>query len=86
MLNIKQLQSETEALKESLLKRGKNFDDLITRAILLDEKRKATQTELESVLGQSKKMANDIGQLTMENETPELNSMKVQVLELKEKS
>ena len=54
--------------------------------IALDEKRRATQTELDQILASSNKLSKEIGMLFKSGKAAEANELKAQTADLKEKS
>lgn len=76
--------------KEEVIKRLaiKNFDakDIIEELIALDEKRRNTQSENDSILADSNKLSKEIGMLYKSGNTEEANAKKAETAELKEKT
>ena len=63
MLLIHDIRADKEGIIARLAKRGKDFTDLVNRALTLDDKRKSTQVELDTILAESNKISKEIGQL-----------------------
>ncbi|NMM47004.1 serine--tRNA ligase [Marinigracilibium pacificum] len=87
MLEIQRVQQHKSAAIKNLQKRGlQNAEELLDNVIALDQKRKNTQTLLDSVLNESKTLAKDIGRLMKEGKKDEANSIKEKTSALKEES
>ena len=63
MLQISVLRENKEKAIELLKKRNKDFTHEVTSAILLDDKRKALQQELDQILTESNSISKEIGEL-----------------------
>jgi len=76
--------------KEEVIKRLaiKNFDakDIIEELITLDEKRRNTQSENDSILADSNKLSKEIGMLYKSGNIEEANAKKAETAVLKEKT
>ena len=84
-----QLQTIREHKDEIILALGKrNIDGkvLLEKVLQLDEKRRATQTRLDSVLAESNKLSKEIGVLYKTGKVQEANLLKEQTIQLKEES
>ncbi|MDA8886073.1 serine--tRNA ligase [Bacteroidia bacterium] len=86
MLLINDIRADKEGIIARLAKRGKDFTDLVNDALTLDDKRKATQVELDNVLAESNSISKAIGQLFAQKKIEEANAMKAKTGELKENS
>lgn len=86
MLLIQDLQANKEDILARLAKRGVDFTELVNQAIELDNKRRYTQVELDSVLASSNKISKEIGQLFAQKKIQEANAKKAETGELKAKS
>jgi len=86
MLLIHDIRADKEGIVARLAKRGKDFTDFVNRALTLDDKRKSTQVELDTILAESNKISKEIGQLFAQKKIEEANAMKAKTGELKEKS
>ena len=86
MLLIHDIRADKEGIIARLAKRGKDFTDLVNRALTLDDKRKSTQVELDTILAESNKIAKEIGQLYAAKKMDEANDMKAKTVFLKEQS
>ncbi|MCX2744807.1 serine--tRNA ligase [Mangrovivirga sp. M17] len=87
MLEIQRVQQNKSDAIAGLKKRGiSNAEELLDRVITLDQKRKDTQTKLDSILSESKTLAKDIGRLMKEGKKDEANAIKEKTSVLKEES
>jgi len=86
MLLIQDIRADKEGIIARLAKRGKDFTDLVNQALTLDDKRKSTQVELDTILAESNKIAKEIGQLYAAKKMEEANAMKAKTVVLKEQS
>lgn len=86
MLQLTFVRENKDVVISGLKKR--NFKDLqiIDEVIALDEKRRATQTELDNVLAEANSLSKEIGILFKSGETEKANLLKEKTVELKEKS
>ena len=66
--------------------RGLDATEMVENVLELDEKRRATQTELDAILAESNKIAKEIGGLFKQGKAEEANSAKAKAGELKQKS
>ena len=85
MLTIKLISEQTERVIKGLEK--KHFSgarEAVEKAIGLDKKRRAAQTQLDMNLAESKKLAAAIGGLMKEDKKDEAEGVKAQVAALKE--
>ncbi|MDO4782396.1 MAG: serine--tRNA ligase [Capnocytophaga felis] len=86
MLQLTFVRENKEKVLSGLKKR--NFKDLhiIDEVVELDEKRRATQAELDSVLAESNVISKEIGELFKSGKASEANALKEKTVELKSKS
>ncbi|MDO5104643.1 serine--tRNA ligase [Capnocytophaga sp.] len=86
MLQLTFVRENKDTVLNGLKKR--NFKDLhiVDEVIQLDEKRRATQAELDTVLAESNAISKEIGQLFKSGKTAEANVLKEKTAELKDKS
>lgn len=86
MLQLTFVRENKEAVLNGLKKR--NFKDLqlVDEVIELDEKRRATQAELDNALAESNNLSKEIGLLFKSGETGKANVLKEKTIELKEKT
>ncbi|GGB78618.1 serine--tRNA ligase [Flavobacterium suaedae] len=86
MLQTAFIRENREKVIKALEKRSLDVTALIDEVIALDEKRRSTQAELDSVLSESNKMSKSIGELMKAGKKEEALSIREQTSELKEKS
>lgn len=86
MLQLTFVRENKEVVLNGLKKR--NFKDLqlVDEIITLDEKRRATQTELDNALAESNSLSKEIGTLFKSGETQKAAILKEKTVELKEKT
>ncbi|MDK7373979.1 serine--tRNA ligase [Weeksella virosa] len=86
MLVVSYIQENKEEVIEGLKKR--NFKELylIDEVLSLDELRRKTQFELDTVLAESNKLSKEIGNLFKSGQTEDANKLKEQTTELKSSS
>lgn len=86
MLQVSYIKENKERVLNGLKKR--NFKDLefIDQLLGLDEKRRATQTELDTILAESNKLSKEIGALMKAGKKSEAEQAKTRTADLKEKS
>ncbi|GIJ94349.1 serine--tRNA ligase [Capnocytophaga stomatis] len=86
MLQLTFVRENKEKVLSGLKKR--NFKDLhiIDEVVDLDEKRRATQAELDGVLAESNVISKEIGELFKSGKASEANALKEKTIELKDKS
>jgi len=86
MLQINTLRENKERFIELLKKRNSDFTQEINSAILLDDKRKGLQAELDQILSESNTISKEIGELFKQGKAQEANALKEKTGELKGKS
>ena len=86
MLQLQKIRENKEAYIEALAKRNIEGGKLLDDALQLDEKRRATQTELDATLAKSNTLSKEIGMLFKSGKTAEANAVKATTAELKETS
>ncbi|BFP40674.1 serine--tRNA ligase [Flavobacteriaceae bacterium GF1] len=86
MLQLQKIRENKEAYIEALAKRNIEGGKLLDDALQLDEKRRATQTELDATLAKSNTLSREIGMLFKSGKTAEANAIKATTAELKETS
>jgi seryl-tRNA synthetase len=86
MLQIAFIRENQEKVITALAK--KNFDatSAVEEVVQLDEKRRATQVELDGILSESNKLSKDIGELMKSGEKAKAAILKEKTVLLKEKS
>lgn len=86
MLTLKQIRGDRERTIERLAVKGFDAAPVVDRIEILDDRRKAIQTELDSLLAEQNKAAKLIGQLMGQGRRDEAEQAKSQVAALKERS
>ncbi len=86
MLTIKQIRDDRAEAIRKLAKKGVDAAPVIDRAVELDERRKAIQTELDNILAEQNKAAKEIGMLMGQGRRDEAEERKRTVAELKVRS
>lgn len=86
MLEITTVRNHTATVREALAK--KNFKELhlIDEVIVLDEKRRSTQKQLDDNLAQQNAIAKEIGDLFKQGKKDEADTKKAETAQLKEQS
>ncbi|NBW28392.1 MAG: serine--tRNA ligase [Flavobacteriaceae bacterium] len=86
MLQIAFIRENQEKVIKALAKRNIDAKTTITEVVQLDEKRRATQVELDNILSESNKLSKDIGDLMKTGEKSKAAILKEKTVILKEKS
>lgn len=86
MLQIAFIRENQEKVIKALAKRNIDAKATVDEVVQLDEKRRATQVELDSILSESNKLAKDIGDLMKSEEQSKAAILKEKTVLLKEKS
>ncbi len=86
MLELNKIKNQASEIVQSLRKRGINATDSISEILKLNEKRIINQQQLDSVLADSNKLAQIIGQLAKEQKFSEIKNLKLKASALKEES
>ena len=87
MLQVAKIREQKEHVLKGLAVR--NFADaevIIDKVLQLDESRRATQAELDSVLAESNKVSKEIGQLFKSGEVQKANLLKEKTVHFKDRS
>ena len=84
MLQLNYIREQKEEAIQKLAKKGFDATTMLTEVITLDDKRKSTQAELDSMLAQSNQIAREIGMLFKNGEVEKANAAKAQTATLKE--
>ena len=61
MLQVQEIRNAFDDISSRLAKRGKRFDQELNDVVALDDKRKHTQTELDSLLASLNAISKEIG-------------------------
>lgn len=86
MLQLHTLRENKEEISKALKKRNIDAMPLLDDVLLLDEKRRALQAELDNTLAESNKLSKEIGILYKSKKVEEANVLKKKTTELKEAS
>lgn len=86
MLQITVIREKREEVIKALAKRNFDATTIIDSVISLDEKRRATQVELDNVLAESNKLSKDIGALMKSGEKAKAEILKEKTTQLRDKS
>jgi seryl-tRNA synthetase len=86
MLQIQTIRDNTDEITLALGKRNIDARPLLDQVLQLDEKRRATQTKLDSILAESNTLSKEIGVLYKTGKVQEANLLKQQTVTLKEAS
>ncbi len=86
MLQIAFIRENQEKVIQALAKRNFDAKAMVEEVVALDEKRRATQVELDNILAESNKLSKDIGELMKGGEKAKAEILKEKTTSLKEKS
>ncbi len=86
MLQLQAIREQKEEMITALKKRNIDGSALLEDVLQLDEKRRAAQTRLDSVLAESNALSKEIGILYKTGKAQEANSLKEKTAALKEES
>lgn len=86
MLQLQAIREQKEEMITALKKRNIDGHALLENVLRLDEKRRATQTRLDSVLAESNTLSKEIGILYKTGKAQEANELKEKTAALKEES
>jgi len=86
MLQTTYIQENKEDVIDRLAVRGIDATETVNQIIFLDDKRKATQAELDSTLAEANQLAKEIGGLFKQGKAEEANAAKTKSGGLKEQS
>jgi seryl-tRNA synthetase len=87
MLQVAFIRDHKEHVLKGLAKRNfANAQDIIEKVLTVDENRRATQAQLDTVLAESNKISKDIGVLFKSGETEKASILKQKTVQLKEES
>jgi seryl-tRNA synthetase len=86
MLQIAFIRENQEKVIKALAKRNMDVKVTVDEVVQLDEKRRATQVELDNILSESNKLSKDIGDLMKAGEKSKATILKEKTIILKEKS
>lgn len=86
MLQIAFIRENQEKVIKALAKRNMDARPTVEEVVQLDERRRATQVELDNILSESNKLSKDIGELMKAGEKSKAEILKAKTVLLKEKS
>ncbi len=86
MLQLQAIRDKKEEIKIALQKRNFDATSLLDTILQLDEKRRATQTQLDATLAESNKLSKEIGMLFKSGKGDEASILKEKTIALKETS
>lgn len=86
MLELRVIREKQSELAELYKVRNQDFSATINEVVVLDDKRKATQAELDGLLAEQNKLAKEIGMLFKSGKQDEANELKAKTASLKEES
>jgi seryl-tRNA synthetase len=84
MLLLSNIRNNKENLIERLNIRGLNGQELIQRAVVLDEQARNIRTEMEKAQAQSNALSSQVGMLMKEGKKEEAEKIKLETVQLKE--
>jgi seryl-tRNA synthetase len=86
MLQIAFIRENQKKVINALAKRNINAESIVDEVVQLDEKRRATQVEMDTILSETNKLSKEIGDLMKNGEKQKAEILKQKVLLQKEKS
>jgi seryl-tRNA synthetase len=86
MLQIAFIRENQEKVIKALAKRNMDATSIVEEVVQLDERRRATQVELDGILSESNKLSKDIGEMMKAGEKSKAAILKEKTVSLKEKS
>ncbi|ASV29770.1 serine--tRNA ligase [Maribacter cobaltidurans] len=86
MLQLQVIREEKDNIIKALKKRNIDAESMLNGVLLLDEKRRATQTRLDNILAESNKLSKEIGMLFKLGKAQEANALKEKTSTLKDES
>lgn len=86
MLELRVIREKQSELAELYKVRNQDFSETINEIVALDDKRKATQANLDGLLAEQNKLAKEIGMLFKSGKQAEANELKAKTSGLKEES
>lgn len=86
MLQLAVIRENKERVIKALAKRNLDAQSLVDTVLDLDEKRRATQVELDTILAESNLLSKEIGEMMKLGEKSKAEIVKQKTLQLKEKS
>ena len=86
MLQVQEIRNAFDDISNRLAKRGKRFDQELNDVVALDDKRKHTQTELDSLLASLNAISKEIGDCFKAGKRDEADALKAKTVEIKEQT
>lgn len=86
MLQLAVIRENKEKVIKALAKRNLDANHLVETVLDLDEKRRATQVELDNILAESNLLSKEIGEMMKSGEKAKADIVKQKTAQLKEKS
>jgi seryl-tRNA synthetase len=86
MLQIAFIRENQEKVIQALAKRNIDVKTVVEEVVQLDEKRRATQVALDTILAESNKLSKDIGEMMKAGEKSKATILKQKTVALKEQS
>ena len=86
MLQIAFIRENQEKVIKALAKRSIDAINIVKEVVQLDEKRRATQVQLDTILSEANKLSKDIGDLMKSGEKSKAEILKLKTVSLKELS
>ena len=86
MLQITFIRENQEKVIKALAKRGIDAASIVNEVVQIDEKRRATQLDLDNTLSEANKLAKEIGDLMKNGEKEKAQILKLKTVSLKETS
>ncbi len=86
MLQITFIRENQEKVIKALAKRGIDATSIVNEVVQIDEKRRATQLDLDNTLSEANKLAKEIGDLMKNGEKEKAQILKLKTVSLKETS
>lgn len=86
MLQIAHIRENQEQVVQALAKRNLDAAEMIQKVIDLDEQRRATQVELDTLLAESNKLSKEIGDLMRNGEKEKAEELKQKTAQSKERT
>lgn len=86
MLQVPEIRNSFDELNSRLAKRGQSFENALKNVVAIDDKRKQTQTELDSLLANLNAISKEIGECFKSGKRDEAEALKAKTVEIKEQS
>ncbi|MBC7524400.1 MAG: serine--tRNA ligase [Flavobacterium sp.] len=86
MLQIAFIRENQEKVITALAKRNMDAKSLVEEVVQIDENRRSTQVQMDTILAESNKLSKDIGDLMKSGEKAKAEILKLKTVTLKEKS